>query len=78
MKAQVQTVDTRPCPGDAVACLQAVLDDELQDQGYAPFISQPYLDVLEEAATESLWMDDQTLAGAARSAIDRLRHLLVQ
>ena len=77
-QAQDQQLDYRPRPGDAVDCLLVVIDDELREQGYAPLMSQPYSDVLEEAATESLWMDDQTLAGAARSAIDRMRHLLVQ
>jgi len=71
-------VDTRPVPGDIEDCLIAVIDDELQAQGYAHYVEQPVADDLAYAATAALWQDDATLAQAARYAVKRHADRLIR
>jgi len=71
-------LDTRPVPGDIEDCLIAVIDDELQAQGYARYVEQPVADNLKYAATAALWQDDATLAQAARYAVNRHASRLIR
>jgi len=70
--AKVQQIPTNA--EDAVAM---ALDEALTEGGYRGVAFQPYANELVAAAVEALWMDDATLAQAARSALDRHKDRLL-
>lgn len=69
---------TTAVPTNAEDAVAMALDEALTEGGYRRVVFQPYANELVAAAVEALWMDDATLAQAARSAIDRYKDRLLK